>query len=471
MTALDNSDMPNDGNNTTTNSSSHKKKNSLLSDIEAVRPKPRIDKQIWGIYIALVLISIIELYSASSREVVAGNILGPLLRHVALLGLGFVIMIGLQRVHYRKFYRYTWAIVTVSIIATVYTMFFGDVINGARRSFSFFGVSVQPSELLKFSAALFIARVLCNYIVYYRPGMEEEDKRFDRRLVTWVAAMVLFFGGLLIKQGLTNTILLMVISLSMMIIGGVKAKELWAVIGIYAIIGSGVVLYKVCLEDKFKKNDKIEQVEGATAAEEESYVELKAGEEHDRTKMRLKRFTDFLRSDKYLDSINSDNQQEQYSYIAQANGGIFGVFPGNSRETARLPLAFSDYIYAIVIEDTGLFGGMVLLALYLWLLARAGRIAMTCKKAFPALLVIGMAVFIVYQALFHMGIVTGCLPVSGQPLPLISKGGSSVIVTSIALGMMLSVSRFAQRKGIKEEVHDNINALSDSDMPDNAVQI
>jgi cell division protein FtsW len=82
-----------------------------------------------------------------------------------------------------------------------------------------------------------------------------------------------------------------------------------------------------------------------------------------------------------------------------------------------------------------------------------------------------MAVFIVYQALFHMGIVTGCLPVSGQPLPLMSKGGSSVIVTSIALGMMLSVSRFAQRKGIKEEVHDNINALSDSDMPDNAVHI
>jgi cell division protein FtsW len=96
---------------------------------------------------------------------------------------------------------------------------------------------------------------------------------------------------------------------------------------------------------------------------------------------------------------------------------------------------------------------------------------MKCKKAFPALLVIGMAVFIVYQALFHMAIVTGCMPVSGQPLPLISKGGSSVIITSIALGMMLSVSRFAERKGLKQEVHDNISALSDSDMPDNPTQI
>jgi cell division protein FtsW len=178
-----------------------------------------------------------------------------------------------------------------------------------------------------------------------------------------------------------------------------------------------------------------------------------------------------VRPDKYNDPITSDNQQEQYSFIAQANGGIFGVFPGNSRETARLPLAFSDYIYAIVIEDTGLVGGVTLLLLYLWLLARAGRIAMKCKKAFPALLVIGMSVFIVYQALFHMAIVTGCMPVSGQPLPLISKGGSSVIITSVALGMMLSVSRFAERKGIKQEVHDNISALSDSDMPDNPTQI
>jgi cell division protein FtsW len=467
MTDLDNENAVNGSKKT-----SNKKKDRLLSDIEAVRPKVRIDKQIWGIYIALVLFSIIELYSASSREVVAGNILSPLLRHVALLGLGFLIMIGLQRVHYRKFYRYTWAIVTLSILATFYTMFFGDVINGARRSFSFFGMSVQPSELLKFSAALFIARVLCNYVVYYRPGHEDEDKRYDRRLVAWVAFMVLFFGGLLIKQGLTNTVLLMVISLSMMIIGGVKWKELGVVVGIYFLIGGAVVVYKVCLEDKFKGSDKTEQLANAqTPADENNYVELKAGEEHDRTKMRMKRFTDFLRTDKYLDTINSDNQQEQYSYIAQANGGIIGVFPGNSRETARLPLAFSDYIFAIVIEDTGLVGGMLLLALYLWLLARAGRIAMTCKKAFPALLVIGMAVFIVYQALFHMGIVTGCLPVSGQPLPLMSKGGSSVIVTSIALGMMLSVSRFAQRKGIKEEVHDNINALSDSDMPDNAVHI
>jgi cell division protein FtsW len=384
-----------------------------------------------------------------------------LLRHVALLFVGFMIMIGLQRVHYKHFYQLAYVIVGLSIVATLYTMFFGDVINGARRSFSFFGISVQPSELLKFSSALLIARMLCNYIVNYRPGKEIEDRRHDRTLVIWVGIIVLAFGGMLINQGLTNTILLMVISLSMMLIGGVRWKEWWCVVLVYGLIGGGFMAYKYV---KHKGDD--QQVEQTTAT-----VNLRPGEEHERTGTRIKRVLDFMRPDKYNDSITSDNQQEQYSYIAQANGGILGVFPGNSRETARLPLAFSDYIYAIVIEDTGLVGGMVLLALYLWLLARAGRIAMKCKKAFPALLVIGMAVFIVYQALFHMAIVTGCMPVSGQPLPLISKGGSSVIITSVALGMMLSVSRFAERKGIKQEVHDNISALSDSDMPDNPTQI
>jgi cell division protein FtsW len=134
-----------------------------------------------------------------------------------------------------------------------------------------------------------------------------------------------------------------------------------------------------------------------------------------------------------------------YSYFAQANGGIFGQFPGNSREASRLPLAFSDYIYAIIIEESGMFGGLALIVVYMWLLTRSGRIAGRCRKSFPALLVLGLAVMIVFQALFHMGIVTGVFPVSGQPLPLISKGGSSILITSIAFGMMLSVSRYGMQ--------------------------
>lgn len=434
----------------------------LQQQIDAVKPRPRTDKQIWGLYFCLVTVSLVELYSASSREITSGNILGPLLRHGMMLLIGFVIMLLLQRTHYRKFYNLTYPIVGLCLLSVVYTMFFGLYINGARRAFSFFGLfTVQPSELVKFGAALLIARMLSNYIIHYRPGHEAEDRHYNKVLVSWVTFIVVIACALLVKQGMTNTILLLGISCSMFIIGGVRWKTLGRVLLVFLAIGACYGVYKYCgIEDKLFP--KVEQADGTAAAD------LNV----DRDNLRMKRIEYYLRSDKYNDTITSENSQEMYSYIAQANGGPFGRMPGNSRETARLPLAFSDYIYAIVIEDLGFFlGGVGLMAVYLLLLARAGRIAMKCKKSFPALLVIGMAMFIMCQALMHMGIVTGFLPVSGQPLPLISKGGSSVIVTSIALGMMLSVSRFALRKGQRQEANDRITALSDKDMPDNPTQI
>lgn len=443
-----------------TESREPRRRASLSADMEAVRPRPRYDKQIWGIYFALVFISLVELYSASSREIVAGNILAPLLRHGALIAMGFVIMLVLQRTHYRLFYRSTFIIVALCIASVFYTMKFGLNINGAKRAFSLFGLcTVQPSELIKLSAALLTARLLCNYIVKYTKGHLLEEKRYNHRLVFWSAFMVLVFGALLVSQGMTNTLIMMAISLSMMVIGGIRVREFLVVMAVYACIAGLYGVYKYGgIEEKFFP--KTEQLQ-----------DLKAGETIAREGTHVNRLKRHFRDDKYKDPITSENSQEMYGYIAQANGGVFGRFPGNSRETARLPLAFSDYIYAIIIEDMGLIGGAVVMLLYLWLLARAGRIATQCKKAYPALLVIGMAVFIVCQALVHMGIVSGFLPVSGQPLPLISKGGSSVIVTSIALGIMLSVSRFALRKGVRQEANDRISTLTDKDMADNPTQL
>lgn len=391
--------------------------------------KSRIDKKIWGLYLGIVVVSLVELYSASSREVTAGHILAPLMRHAMLLGVGCLIMLGLQKVHYLKFYKYTWWIVAISVAAAIYTMFFGQIINGARRSFNLIFFSVQYSELLKFSAALLIARVLGD-------GQVKINGRpvVTNKAIIIVAASVLIFSIMLVNQGLTNTILLMAISLSLMIIGGVSFRQLMIVGLVYTVLGGGYAVYKVFNSSKVSDPEQTEQV-----SQDKS--------DTDRTDLRIKRIKDHFARDKYNHKITSDNQQAQYSFIAQANGGAFGVFPGNSRETARLPLAFSDYIYAIIIEDCGFAGGFAVMWLYLLLLFRAGRIAMNCKKTFPALLVLGMAVFIVYQALFHMAIVTGLFPVSGQPLPFISKGGSSVIISSVALGIMLSVSRFATRQG------------------------
>lgn len=425
---------------------------SLQSQMETVKPRPRTDKQIWGIYITLVFISLVELYSASSREIVGGNILGPLLRHALLLGVGCVIMMVMQRIPYRYYSRWAYVFTGLAVLSVVYTYFFGVTINNARRAFSLLGLcTVQPSELIKFSAALLFARMLCKYKVKYTPGHEEEEKKANRKLVAWIAGIVLIFSGLLFSQGLTNTIIMMFISAFMMVLGGVRIKELLMVFLVYCVLGGLYGGYKLLDLDK--------HFAPRTEAVADNQV-------MDRTETRHNRIKEWLKPRKWEDPIDSYNAQAQYSYIAQANGGVVGKFPGNSRETSRLPLAFSDYIYAIIIEDTGLLGGVGVMLVYLWLLARAGRIASQCKKTLPALLVIGMAVFIVCQALAHMGIVTGLLPVSGQPLPLISKGGSSVIVTSMALGVMLSVSRWALRRGVRQEANDKLRPLTD-DAPDN----
>lgn len=416
--------------------------------------KPRsIDKHIWGIYIALCLISIVELYSASSHEVTPSNVFAPVLRHFFFLSAGLIFMLTLQRIHYKVFYRWTFVFAFISGLLMVYTLFCGDFINGARRSFTFLGFSIQPAEMVKLSAALLIAAILCKEQM---KGVADVTTKG----VVGVTLCVLLGGALLFSQGLTNTALLMCISLAMMLIGGVGAKKFFYVIMLFVAIGLLGILYKYYKAHKAPEEVPIENTVIVPGTGYEVNMDRsETGANNDRIFTWFNRIARFLVSDKYKEPITDANQQEQYSFIAQAHGGAFGVLPGNSRETARLPLAFSDYIYAIIIEELGLCGAILVMVLYLWLLARAGRIAYRCQTAFPALLVIGMAVFITFQAIFHMAIVSGLVPVSGQPLPLISKGGTSIIITSIALGIMLSVSRFAARKGKRTEIKDELSEL------------
>lgn len=402
----------------------------VADDVKALRPAHRYDKHIWGVYISLCLISVVELYSASSREISAGNIYAPLLRHLMHLAVGFGLVIWLQRIHYRKFFDATPWIVGLSIAAMIYTLIAGDVINGARRSFSIVIMRVQPAEFIKFSAVLLVAFVLCR---------SSNPKRYeiDTWRVGFCAVLIGVFGAMLFPQGLTNTLLLMAISISMMVVAAVSWKRMIVILVVYAFLGGCGYLYK--------------KVTLASDKEETESVN-RAGVWEDRV-------TNFLRTDKYLDPINDKNAQEQYSFIAQAHGGIIGVGPGNSRETSRLSLAFSDYIYAIVVEEGGLVLGLFVIVLYLWLIARAATLAYRCNLVYPALLMLGMAVFIAYQALFHIAIVTGAFPVSGQPLPLISKGGTSILVTSVAFGIMLSVSRFALQNGNRKQIKEDISTL------------
>lgn len=425
----------------------------VADDVAALKPANRYDVHIWGAYIMLCLISMVELYSASSREISATNIYAPLLRHITHLLTGFLIIIALQRVHYRKFFDATPWIVLGSLAAMIYTLINGDTINGARRSFSIVIMRVQPAEFLKFSAVLLVAYVLCK--------SRHADRRYiESWRVSLCAGIVGLFGGLLFFQGLTNTLLLMAISLSMMFVASVSWKKMGIILLVFGMLGGMGYMYK---KATLKKSDK-PQVEQTVSANTDGAVATALPADNEKSSVNRagvwnSRLSNFLRFDKYKDTIRDYNAQEQYSYIAQAHGGIYGVGPGNSRETSRLSLAFSDYIYAIIVEEGGLLLGLFVMILYLWLMTRAATLAYKCNLVYPALLMLGMAVFIVFQALFHMAIVTGAFPVSGQPLPLISKGGTSIIVTSIAFGVMLSVSRHALQNGNRQQIKSDISSL------------
>lgn len=406
----------------------------------AAAPRPRPDKYLIAFYVALCLISVVELYSASSREVSSGNIFGPLLRHLMMLVLGIVICIGVSRVKLKYFVILTPWFVGVSILLMIYVLLNGQVINGATRSMSLLGIQLQPSEMLKMSAVLVIAYIM---------SRNQEPHGVTTKGVIWCCVFVCIFSLLLFSQGLTNTLLLMGISLSMMLIGGIQWKKFGLVLLFYGLAG-GAALYH-------KMNAEVQDVASITETGVDSEGNKATLERGGIWKNRISRWNDSIPL--YKQEITAYNRQEMYAYMAQANGGVTGVLPGNSRETARLPLAFSDYIYSIVVEDLGLVGGLFLLLVYLSLLGRAGVIASRCDRAFPSMLVMGMAVMIVFQALFHMAINTGVFPVSGQPLPMISKGGTSMLITSLAFGIMISISRYASTAGRKKA------ARTDTDLP------
>lgn len=404
------------------------------SNIKAAIKNPnKGDKYIWGIFIALCVVSIVESYSASSREVAVNGIYFPIIKHGIILLIGVAIVYFIQLFSYEKFLKWIFAFIILSFLFMIYVSIAGDEINEAKRSITIFGISLQSAELAKLSIVMIISWVLA----------KNQKLGIATNLGVKISAVaVMVFGALLFHQGLTNTLLLMCVSLSMMIIGGVKWSKLGLVL--LAYLGLGIFALGVVEVSESLFSDKPEQQE--VVNNNLTTVTQENGDNRMGTwYARLDRF--FNDEPLYKQQSTSKNRQEMFAYMAQANGGVIGVFPGNSRECSRLPLAFSDYIYSIIVEEWGFIGGIFLLILYLWLLARAGVIASKCNKAFPALLVMGMAVMIVFQALFHMAINVGVFPVSGQPLPLVSKGGTSILVTAIAIGFMLSVSKHAQTSG------------------------
>ena len=414
-------------------------------NVESVEKSRRSDPYIWGIIIILYIVSVIEVYSAISREITGGDVYSPIIKHVMLLFSGFLITYVTSKIHYKWFKVLAYVMIPLAILLLVCILFWGDTINGAKRTISVLGISLQGSEVAKVTIVLAMATVLAK---------SQIKRGVNMKGVLWVVGLVTVFSGLLFTQGLTNTLLFIGISVCMMLIGGVEWYKLIGIFLVYVILALAVMQAK----DLITEMKAPAETEAVAAA-----GEGKGGKVIARSSTWESRLEDFFDpTPEYEKETTPQNLQEHRAAMAMAHGGITGVGPGNSRESSRLPLAFSDYIYAIIIEDLGfVVGGVGLLLVYLMILARAGLIARRCTKAFPALLVMGMAVMIVLQALFNMAIVVGVFPVSGQPLPLISKGGTSIWMMSFGFGVMLSVSRYAVK-----DTGNNIKSERETDLPE-----
>ena len=398
------------------------------------------DGVIWTVFLFLCLISIIEVFSASSNlSFKTGNYLGPVLKHCALLAVGVVVMICTMNIKCRYFKLVTPFALFISFILLIVVFFVGESTNGSQRWIEFLGIQFQPSELAKGAVILATAQII---------SAMQTPTGADKRTIKYVLLVTLPIAALIMRENLSTAVLLVVVVFLMMFIGKVPGQQLGKLLGaMAALVAFVVAIVMVFGEDKEKvAQDAVgkEMVE-QTAPAEENALE-KVFHRFDTWKARIDNFLD----DEYVAPADVDitgtDAQESHANIAIASSNVIGKGPGNSVERDFLSRAESDFIYAIIVEELGVIGAVVVCMLYIVLLFRTATIANRCAKVFPALLVMGFAMLLVVQALFNMAVAVGLVPVTGQPLPLISKGGTSSIINCVYIGIILSVSYSAKKK-------------------------
>ncbi len=394
------------------------------------------DKVIWMIFFFLCIISIVEVYSASSELTYTGDIFGPIIKHSGMLLLGFIAILFISRIPCRYFKLFTPALLTISIILLLVVLFVGGSTNDAQRWLQFAGIQFQPSELAKGSLILAVAQIL---------SFMQTEEGADKRAFFYILVLCLFILVPIMFENLSTALLMGIVVLLMMIIGRVPWSQIAKLIGVVFAIGIVAIVLimitgKVDSPEEDIENGEIELVttDGQQKQNNKSDIFHRMGT----WKSRILNFV----NDEEIDKNNFDwdkNGQTAHAHIAIASSNIIGRGPGHSEERDWLPQAFSDFIYAIIIEELGILGAIAVVFLYIVLLFRIGRIANNCERPFPAILAMGIGILLVSQAMVNMCVAVGLVPVTGQPLPLISKGGTSTIINCIYIGVILSISRTA----------------------------
>jgi cell division protein FtsW len=354
------------------------------------------DKIIWFVIIFLCVVSLVSVYSsigAVAYRTTEGSVNVMIIRHLGFLVFGLVIMYVVHKIPYNLFFGLSNLIIVTSVILLVITFFFGKSHNDATRWLVLPGVGIefQTSDIAKFALIIYIARIL---------SLSQNDEKQKNIAFYKILLSTVFVCGLIFPSNFSTAVLLFITSIIIMFIGRMPSKLL-----LILILSLIIFVIAVFLSAKY--------------------------------------LADVGRFETWLNRILNmwDNYQSNLAKAAISSSGIIGKGPGNSIVRYFLPEASSDFIYAIIIEEWGSIVGIMVLTAYLILLFRTGVIVKSSSRTFPAFLAIGLTVNMVIQALANMAVAVNIAPVTGQPLPLVSWGGTSIILNFVALGVILSISR------------------------------
>lgn len=381
------------------------------------------DLVIWMVFILLLMISVVEVYSASSTMSYGGksSYWEPVMQHGSFWLIGLVTAWFVSRVPCNYFKLGGTLGLLFALMLQLAALFSGKL-NGAGRWIHLWGLTFQPSELTKMALVTYLAFIFSSL----RNGKEVSSTGNKFAAFGAIASL-----ALIVTENLSTAGLIFLIVLGMAFFAQVRAKLLAIIFVIMVSVGAGgwILVHSI---------------------PEETLSEWRASENPitHRVPTWVARITDKHEiPDTPKDYDITDNIQVTHARIAVATSHGIGKGPGKSRQRDYLPQAYSDFIYAIIIEETGILGGLVVMFLYLLFMWRCRTIAERCKSLFPSYLVMGLSLMIVLQAMVNMAVAVGAMPVTGQPLPLISRGGSSILINCICVGMILSVSRTAKKTG------------------------
>ena len=403
--------------------------------MENTGDKPKVrqllngDRTIWTMVFILCAISLIEVFSASSRLTFGkSSFLAPIISHTMHLGIGLVGMWLVHLLHYKWYRLFPVLLVPLSILLLGYLSIRSMGSSGAERWINLGFFQLQPSELGKIGVIMTVA--------YWLSKLKPEDELSQANTFWKILALTGLVDALIVGENLSTAVLLAGVIFVMMILGGIAWRRMLALTGV--VVGAGIVAVVILL---FVPAQTIRDSKIIPSRATTWQARL---QDFSQTKNKPNAY-------EYATLVAPEKPQETHANIAIATSNILGKGPGNSDERDYLQEASCDFIYAIIIEELGMAGGIIVMLVYIILLYRVGRIATKCKEKYPAYLAMGLGMLLGLQAFINMSVAVGLFPVTGQPLPLISKGGTSVLMTSGCIGMLLGISNTLDREARGEQ--------------------